>query len=492
MKKRNQPPRVRGTAFPPVRATTVSAEKSGTALVQMPCATCLEGCEAEGQLRDLLRLLTTDLTFSKFLDGKSARKLIGTMLMSYKQSQESSRWITDPALKSLGQGGERLAKVLSAIFDYATNVEYCALHQRRITDSRWIYCNVERNGAGGTSENTRARVFYSFLKQCPSCCLSTGLGARIEGAQHKPASHHIGEITGSLMGMVLVPILASHDPPFVYAMVTKQSHSVDAVAFSNEQVVLFEIKASPLVTLPIAADLYRPLMKDSDRGSVEYTNHQLLDFQRENAQLYFFIPHRNARISLGTATTPAWPYEPATQFVGDPDGFLDYVSAWAELFQAFSVPKTMRTGRVEKVAYLTNGWGDEIDSNKTKPGLGRTDDLKKGTYQLLKYGAYYLDRCKRRALYATLLSNLDPVNLWAQYLERLLDVRWTKQKYVVEQASYYQVPTDRLHYLYQALVALNRPVINEPRLKSLFDFNRGHVAVVSGALDKPVLEPWTT
>ncbi|MBI5479730.1 MAG: hypothetical protein HY906_12780 [Deltaproteobacteria bacterium] len=353
------------------------------------------------------------------------------MLRSYVRSQGSPRWGSDPFLGRLGVGGARFSIVLSAIFDYVTNVEYCAVHQGRITDSKWIYCNAEKDGGGGTSPGTQARVFYSFLKQCPCCCLKVGLEARIEGAQHKPASHHIGEITGCLMGMVLVPVLASCDPPLKYAMVTKQSHSVDAVAFSRDLAVLFEIKASPLVTLPVAADLPRSMRKDTDAGSIEYTLHQLVDFQHESADLYFFIPHRDTRVPLGRATDPTWPYEPATAFVAGTDGFLDYLSAWAELFEAFAVPKTERTGRLEGVAYLTNGWGDEIDSNKTKPGLGRTDDMKKGTYQLLKYGAYYKDRCSRKALYSALLANLDPVNLWAEYLERLLDVRWARDQYVI-------------------------------------------------------------
>jgi hypothetical protein len=463
----------------------------GPGLSEFPCATCLAGCEAERDVHDLLRLLTTDLTYSQFLDGALARRLVGTMLRSYKNVQSSPRWKEDPFLAKFGSDGERFAKVLSAIFDYATNVEYCSTRLNRITDNKWIYCTTHTKGQGGTDATAQARVFFSFLKQCPCCCLSLGLGARIEGAQHKPASHHIGEISGSLMGMVLVPLLSSHEPPLTYAMVTKQSHSVDAVAFSKDIAVLFEIKASPLVTFPLAADLPRMLKRETDDGSQDYLNHQLVDFRYDSADLYFFVPHRDGRIPLGRATSPTWPYEPATEYVAHADGFLDYLSAWGELFEAFSVPKTERAGRIAKVAYLTNGWGDEIDSNKTKPGLGRTDDLKKGTYQLLKYGAYYKDRCKRNALFSALLANLDPVNLWAAYLERLIDVRWTKDEYVREQATVYEVPLERLHYLYEALVALNRPTINEPVLRSIFDFKRSHDALCSGALDTVLLNPWT-
>lgn len=460
------------------------------ALAEFPCATCLPGCEADASIHDLLRLLTTDLTYSTYLDGPNARRLLATSLSTYRDCQQDERWKSDPWLARLGQGGQRFAMVLSAMFDYATNVEYCSTRLQRLTDSRWIYCNAAQNGEAGTAPGTRARVFYSFLKQCPLCCLRLGLGARIEGAQHKPPSHHIGEITGCLMGLLLDPALASADPPLKYGMVTKQSHNVDALAYSPALAVLFEIKASPLVTFPLAADLPEPMVREVDGIPAEYAQHQLVDVMHSTLPLYFFIPHRELTISLGTPTSSHWPYEPAIAFLASPDGLLTYLSAWAELYFAYAVPKTARTGRIANVAYLTNGWGDEIDSNKTKPGLGRTDDLKKGTYQLLKYGAYYKDRCARRVLYSGLLSNLDPVNLWAEYLERLLDVRWTKAQYVSEYETVYHVPKDRFYFLYEAIVAFNRPAINEPTLRQVFDFQRGHDALTSGRLNATMIDPW--
>jgi len=463
---------------------------ASVAFADFPCANCLDGCAAEAAIHDLLRLLSPDLGYSTFLDGDSARRLLATALATYRDCQQDPRWKDDPSLAQLGEGGQRFAMFLSSMFDFCTNLEYCSTRLNRLTDARWIYCNAAQNGDRATAAGTRARVFYSFLKQCPLCCLQLGLGARIEGAQHKPPSHHIGEITGCLMGLLLEPVLASADPPIRYAMVTKQSHNVDAVAFSPEIAVLFEIKASPLVTFPLAADLPAPMVREVDGVSLEYPQHQLVDVIHSTLPLYIYIPHRDVAISLGTPTAPHWPYEAGTDFVQTSYGLLTFLSAWAELYSAYAVPKTARTGRIASVAYLTNGWGDEIDSNKTKPGLGRTDDLKKGTYQLLKYGAYYKDRCARHVLYSGLLSNLDPVNLWAEYLERLLDVRWTKSQYVTEYENVFHVPKERFYHLYEAIVAFNRPVINEPALHRVFDFQRGHDAIVGRRLDSTMIDPW--
>lgn len=458
-------------------------------LAGFPCLTCELGCEADAGVHDILRLLSTDLAYSQFLSARWTQRLVATMLEAYIRAQLSPRWSDDSFLRTMGERGQRLALCLSAIFDFVTNVEYCLSRLGRTTDEKWIYCNPARGGAAAPPSAPRARVFYSFLKQCPACCLTDGLRARIEGAQHKPASHHIGEITGTVMALLLHPVLLTASPPFKLGLVTKQSHSVDAVAFRPSTAILLEIKASPLVTLPLAADLPSQMLRTGAEGATQYGQHSLVDHRHDSLPLYFLIPHRDKRIDFGVPDGPDWPYPPAVRHMREPEQFLDYLSAWGELYAAFAVPKTKRTGRVERVAYLTNGWGDEIDSNKTKPGLGRTDDMKKGTYQVLKYGAYYKDLCKRRALYSALVANLDPVNLWAEYLERLLDVRWTKERYVTRAADHFRVSADRLYYLFEAIVALNKPVFNEPALHDAFNFDRAHEHLVTGRL-QDLLTGW--
>ena len=454
-----------------------------------PCDPCKQGCEAADSMGHLVRLLTTDIFASPFIDGMAARRLIATMLTTYRSVQNSPRWSELPQ-DLFGERGQRLAPVLAAIFDYCANVEYCNAERKRVGNAKWIYCHAARDGAGGTASGTRARVFYSFLKQCPHCCQTEGLGPRIEKAQHKPPSHAIGEITGSLMAMLLAPVLAAQPKPLTVALVAKQSHNVDAVAYNADLAVLFEIKASPLVSFPLAADRTEPLTEGAEEESVEYAQHALVDVDHSVSNLYFYLPHRNGRIPLGPTTAPGWPYGPATEFVQSERGFFDYLSAWAELFAAYCVDKTERVGANVRLAYLTNGWGDDIDSNKTKPGLGRTDDMKKGTYQLLKFGAYYKDACLRRAVYSALVANLDPVSLREQYLTRLLDVRWTRERHAKLVEECYRVDADRFYHLFEAIVAFNMPAINEPRLREVFDFDRAHDQLISGGLDEVILAEW--
>ena len=368
-----------------------------------------------------------------------------------------------------------LALALAAIFDLASNIEYC---RGRVVSAKWIYCNRDDQGA--------RRAYFSFLKQCPQCCLDHGLERRISGAQHKPSSHHIGEITTTMTTLMLRLFAAASSEPLVVAAILKQSHDVDAIAWGVDSVILFEIKSSPMVTFPLVTRLDMPLTRESANGVEEYAQHSLVDIPLEGRQVSLSIPHRGQELPLGSPGDSPWPYPEAADVFADPNVWLDYLSAWLELFYAYSVPKRTRTGRQKVLPYLVNGWGDEIDSNKTKPGLGRTDDLKKGTYQLLKFGAYYRDVDHPPSVRAALVANLDPLFLRSEYLEKLEGIRWSDESNFTATGPRYEIDKDRLYFLYEALMALNRSVLNDPYLSDLFDIRHLHDALLQGDLAESV------
>jgi hypothetical protein len=168
------------------------------------------------------------------------------------------------------------------------------------------------------------------------------------------------------------------------------------------------------------------------------------------------------------------------------------MEAWGEVFLGYSVPKTQRTGREVAMGYLANGWGDYIDSNKTKAGLGRTDDIKKGTYQLLKFGAYYRDGSPNLPIRGALTANLDPLFLYAQYLEKLVDARWApSSKFAASETKpdHKEILEADLYYLYDAVLAFNRPTVNDPTMSGCFDFDCFNVALLDGRLDS-LLATW--
>lgn len=439
--------------------------------------------QAKPALDDLARLLNDGLFDTEYIDAKSAAALLSVGMQAYRQGSNDPRWQTSPILSKVG-AATRLNLVCAALFDLLCNAEYV---HGRVTNSKWIYCNRCRDG--GTPE---PYAYFSFLKQCPRCCQDRGLESRLSGAQHKPSNHHIGEITTTATALVLSLICKSAPKPLEIGVIGKQSHDVDAVGWANDLLVLFEVKASPLVTYPVRIRLAAPFIEDSDGGLREAVQHKLIDVTFQAHELSLYLANLDFDIPLGLVSGPTWPYPELRNFVRDPQGLLTYLEAWIEVFLGYSVPKVQRQGREVVLGYLANGWGDEIDSNKTKAGLGRTDDIKKGTYQLLKFGAYYRDGSPTLPVRGTLLTNLDPLFMYADYMAKLIDVRWApahKFSQVPERPDHQQVPERELFYLYDAVLAFNNPIINDPLLANCFDFAALDRMLHTGGLD-PVLTRW--
>ena len=433
---------------------------------------------AKRKLDDLRRLLQTDLFRTQYMDGGAAARLIATALRSYHGCLGSPLWTEDPFLADLKSQPYRLNLVFAAIFDLVCNIEY--LHNR-VASTKWIYCHRDRNDLSSISVG-----YYSFLKQCPQCCLDLGLDTRIAGAQHKPSSHHIGEITTVVTALLLQVVAYAAPKPLRVATVAKQSHDIDAVAFREDLLVLLEIKASPMVTFPLRAVLPRPFTRDTEGTLLEIDQHELITLDFSAYPLSLYLPHTGISIPLPYTASSSWPYDPVEAWVSTPDNFLAFLSSWLQIYNAYKTPKTSRRGRDIVLAYLANGWGDEIDSNKTKPGLGRTDDIKKGTYQLLKFGAYYRAESPDLPIRSALVANLDPVFMFEEYIAKLLDVRWSKEQHfrkVKDAPGYRIISEEALFYLYEAILAFNRPIINDAILSECFDFARTDDALIDGRLD---------
>ncbi|MGS1038355.1 hypothetical protein [Burkholderia glumae] len=421
---------------------------------------------------------------TQYIDAKSAAGLLAASLKSYREGIDDPRWQSSEVLKRVAAPDRRMKFVCAALFDLVCNAEY--IHGR-VTNTKWIYCN--RHHEGGDKQ---PHAYFSFLKQCPKCCQDKGLDKRLSGAQHKPTSHHIGEITTTSMALLMTLLCKSAPKSLEIGVITKQSHDVDLVGWASDLLVLFEIKASPLVTYPLRTLLAGPYTEDSDDGPREVAQHKLIDVDFKMHNLSLYLANRDIDIPLGPAHGPAWPYPEMRTYVNDPQGFLNYLEAWVEVFLGYSVPKIARSGRQVVMGYLANGWGDEIDSNKTKAGLGRTDDIKKGTYQLLKFGAYYRAGSPDLAIRGALAANLDPVFMYTDYLEKLIDARWAPASsfsLVEERPDYLQVLEKDLFYIYDAVLAFNLPRINDPLLAHCFDFEAFDAALAGGSLDE-VLTNW--
>jgi hypothetical protein len=439
---------------------------------------------AKRKLDELKRLLSENIFATQYMDAKAAASLLAQGLKTYRDCTSSSRWSNSLILSKFNSSSGRFNLVCAALFDLVCNAEY--IHGR-VTNRNWIYCNRHRE-----EQAPQVYAYFSYLKQCPKCCQDRPLDPRLAGAQHKPSSHHIGEITTTTIGFFLSLLAASAIKPLRVGVISKQSHDVDAMAWRDDFLVLFEIKASPLITYPLRVKMIAPFKEDALEGPIEVLQHKLIDVEYLMHDISLYLANLDKDIPLGQANHPRWPYPELTAYIDHEDGLLDYLEAWGEVFLAYSVPKTERRGRQIVLGYLANGWGDEIDSNKTKAGLGRTDDIKKGTYQLLKFGAYYRDGSPNLPVRGALVTNLDPLFLYADYMEKLIDARWAparKFQQVQERPDYQEILDRDLFYLYDAVIAFNRPVTNDSQLVGCFDFAAAENALMAGKFDT-LLQSW--
>ncbi|MGQ4808455.1 hypothetical protein NKDENANG_01838 [Candidatus Entotheonellaceae bacterium PAL068K] len=233
--------------------------------------------------------------------------------------------------------------------------------------------------------------------------------------------------------------------------------------------------SSPLVVYPLEIQLNRPMTEVRDGVSVPKRDHSPATADIDTASTSFYVPHIDLRIPLGERDSSRWPYPALIDFVSEPQQIQLLISAWKELYDVYAAVRQGRSGRrdVDNRKWLTCGCGGKVDDSKNAPGIDRTDDIKKGTYQVLKFGTYYKEKCPRRLLRAALVSNFFPLRDFDRYLSELKDVIWTKEKYSadLDQAA---VPSDVAAFdargifnLYDALLCLTRSIYRDDHLREI-------------------------
>ena len=107
--------------------------------------------------------------------------------------------------------------------------------------------------------------------------------------------------------------------------------------------------------------------------------------------------------------------------------------------------------------------------------MERTDDIKKGTYQALKFGTYYKEGDEGRSIRAILASNFFPLRTYDRYFAGLADVIWTKKKYARSLAltlpdKHMLFREKDLFYLYDAVVCFTESAYMDSQLEALLSF----------------------
>jgi hypothetical protein len=350
-----------------------------------------------------------------------------------------------------------LGIALAALFDLCVSLEYAKL----VTDTDWVYCPASQ-------QHKEPLLLYPYVKACPRCAAS---GQVVPIESHKPGSDTIGRIAAKTLGVLLIALSKRTGSAWQVRQSKRQIFDTDMLLFTRETLALCEVKASPLVAFPIVAPLERELRRRGREGDQQpIARHRKTDLPLAKAgEVSLYVPHIGRQYNLGSPTRADYPiHEFLTRYAHDARAVLDIVKGWRQLYEGYE-RKWQQDGD-NRLRWLTFGCGGQVDDSKNSPGIDRTDDIKKGIYQMLKLGEHFASRCTKGAIKVVLLANVHAVRHHTDYLSGLEDVIWTRENLLLEmdEPDWRKVRVDDLIQLYDAAITFTKPHFRDSKLSEVF------------------------
>ena len=366
----------------------------------------------------------------------------------------------DIAFKQRGQYdiGIRLA----AIFDLMVSASY----YKSVSNRGWTYC----------SDNPQM-MFYTYTNVCPRC---RGNGKFVYAKANKPESGKIGQITTEILCVFYQNIFTrkGHN-----VEVFKASEPVDVIVHDNNEDVflLAEVKAAPLLTIPLAAKC--ETITEMRDGVLVKSDHETIDnpFLRNSSIGLYFPTYNNEKekfypLVLDWGNENCY-YDAVLRLLQKGDFFKSYLDFWYTSYNAY-----INKSREISLYWLTNACGapvpipedwpkragtgfESVSDSKTSAGMDRTDDIKKGIYQVLKIGAEY--KTTNKNIKTAIISNLPALRHYDEFLLTIKDIVWTKceEQFV---SSWKDLPTDTpIYNLFDGILSLTKSDIRDPCIKEL-------------------------
>ncbi len=374
---------------------------------------------------------------------------------------------------------EQLRRVLlAAVFDLVVAAEYYS----RIAHVGWVYC---------PDPSGNPAIFYPYTNVCPRCVLG---GKFVYHEANKPQSGIIGAQASRLLLVFLRELLARQESS---VQVLKGAEPVDAVfidrATTPPTVLFAEIKAAPLVTLPLVASSQQ-LTTETEQGA-QLAGHRETDFaQLFGSPVTLFLPVYDLRkrswssrnYTLGTkrdAKDTEWAFRALQSLVESDHSFLQmYFDFWRAALGDYGERNR------SAIYWLTNACGQPSPrpddwprresgagfESITSVGMDRTDDLKKAIYQVLKLGADGKPSSSF-AYKVGIVSNIHAVRHFEAYLASLKDIIWTRDETGTVTKAKDLPPDAELFNLFDGIVSLTETRARDRWVRSTFDLSRrGH------------------
>jgi hypothetical protein len=411
-------------------------------LISTPCSDCQLDC---GLIDDLVFIWNN--TSEPAANDPDFVQLVNTLVATLSQLVEAQQ-ITTP---------DDLGIALAALFDLCVSLEYAKL----VTDIDWVYCPASQ-------QHGNPVLLYPYVKACPRC-VALGQVARAES--HKPRSDTIGRIAAKTLGVLLSALSQQTGNTWQVRQLTRQVFDADMLLFTSETLALCEVKASPLVAFPLIAPLERELQQRGREDEQQrVARHRKTDLPLAKAgEISLYLPHVSRQYELGNPTSADYPIRSFhVRYAHDMRAVLDVIKAWQQLYEGYE--RRWDQDGDTRLRSLTFGCGGRVDDSKNSPGIDRTDDIKKGIYQMLKLGEHFAAQCRKGAIKVVLLANVHAVRHHSDYLSGLEDMIWTHEQLLVmaDDPGWRKVRVDDLVKLYDAAITFTKPHFRDLHLSADF------------------------
>lgn len=387
-----------------------------------------------------------------------------------------SRELYRLAIKFCTEDAE-IGNALASLFD----ISVTALYLQNLGSNGWLYCRECGNGV------VEPKLYYPFVNACPRCSLRNEF---VFTSSRKPKSAVIGQSTSLILATFLDERCNHLSDGKCNILQLGGNGVVDAIAIENKIICLFEIKSAPLITFPVETDT-TILKLISEVGDDLLPLHTDVTLPANYDGELRLVVSENTRIPIGSyKKDDNWPYNQIILYLSDENNFKDYIYNWMDTYNKY-VGSSSKSGTY----WLTNGCGqprprpngwparrdasgyESISDGKSSVGLDRTDDIKKGIYQVLKIGTHYKEFTREDGyeVYTLLASNIHAVKHHEDYLKEFEDMMWTidsnDRSYILDKnANTTTIKTEGIHNLYDGLVTFTKSHFRNEWVKGRFKF----------------------
>lgn len=172
---------------------------------------------------------------------------------------------------------------------------------------------------------------------------------------------------------------------------------------------------------------------------------------------------------------PTWPLEDLAELASSPDTVKQICSNWFKQAKSYEESfgdehANIRWHRFGCGNFTAMENGERIEkrvaNTKELPGLDRTDDIKKGAAQVLKYSRLKFN-CDTHALKSVLLGNTHALTHHEDYVEPILHLKVLSA--APGQAAQSSAAAE---WIFDAMIGLTRNHFNDEALAELLNFER--------------------